>query len=46
MAEHRHILAYVVTYAAPESPEFLFSEYYRTGSFVEYVRIRALFGTE
>ena len=46
MAEHRHILVYVVTYAAPEFPEFLISEYFRTGSSVEYVRILALFGTE
>ena len=44
--EHRHILVYVVTCAAPEFPEFLISEYYRTGSSVEYTRIRALFGTE
>ena len=46
MAEHRHILAYVVTYAGTEFPEFLISEYFRTGSSVEYVRILALFGTE
>ena len=47
MAKHRHILAYVVIYAGAESPEFLFSDYLRTGSSVEYIRIRALvFGAE